>query len=123
MEFNFDSRKRKVDVKVDFPLRGLDLGEYMHPDAKKEGESYLYDLIAVCNHDGNVDSGHYVASCRDENEGTSKWFSYNDMDVEEMQENKIVSENAYMLIYQKRDENTKTSEDVIKMISEMGKKE
>lgn len=123
IEFNFDSRKRKVDVKVDFPVVGLDLGEYMHPDAKKEGESYLYDLIAVCNHDGNVDSGHYVASCRDENEGKPRWFSYNDMDVEEMEESEIVSENAYMLIYQRKGEKTMSSLDVIKMISEMDKKE
>lgn len=123
VEYNFDSRKRKVDVIVDFPVHGLDLAEYVHPDAKEEGESYLYDLIAVCNHDGNVDSGHYVALCRDENEGSSKWFIYNDMDVEEIQESKIVSENAYMLIYQRNGEKTMSSQDVIKMISEMKKKE
>ena len=61
-EFDFDSRKRKIATKVEFPLTDLDVTELVHPDARKEGETFLYDLVAVCNHMGNVDYGHSLPS-------------------------------------------------------------
>ena len=44
---------------VDFPLEGLDLGEFL--GEKKEGEEWVYDCFAVSNHYGGLGGGHYTA--------------------------------------------------------------
>ncbi len=38
--------------------------------------SPTYELLAIANHDGSIDSGHYTALCRDQ--ASSTWYLYND---------------------------------------------
>ena len=92
--FDFDARKRKVATKVEYPLTDLDLTPFVHPDAREEQESFIYDLIAVCNHMGNVDYGHYIAFCRDTNDGVPRWFEYDDERVIEMKPENVVTQEA-----------------------------
>lgn len=47
---------KKIDTFVDFPVDELDLSKYVD-----KGESCLYELYAVCNHDGGIGLGHYTA--------------------------------------------------------------
>ncbi len=120
--FDFDARKRKVATKVEYPLTDLDLTPFVHPDAREEQESFIYDLIAVCNHMGNVDYGHYIAFCRDTNDGVPRWFEYDDERVIEMKPENVVTEEAYMLIYQRKDVGNMSSEEVFKIAKEMQEK-
>ena len=60
----------------------------------------MYDLYAVCNHTGNMNSGHYTAFCR--NHRDSQWYCYDDTQVNPISENEVVTKGAYMLFYSRR---------------------
>ena len=62
--------------------------------------STMYDLYAVCNHMGNMNSGHYTAFCRNQRDG--QWYSYDDTQVNPISESKVVTNGAYMLFYSRR---------------------
>lgn len=62
----------KIDAHVDFPLE-LDMsGRIQMPE---EGESLMYDLIAVDNHYGGLGGGHYTAFAKNFVDGN--WYEYN----------------------------------------------
>ncbi|KAM5452000.1 putative ubiquitinyl hydrolase 1 [Microsporum canis] len=62
----------KIDAVVDFPLE-LDMtGRIQMPG---EGESMIYDLIAVDNHYGGLGGGHYTAYARNFVDGL--WYEFN----------------------------------------------
>ena len=60
----------------------------------------MYDLYAVCNHTGNMSSGHYTAYCR--NHRDSQWYCYDDTHVIPISESEVVTKGAYMLFYSRR---------------------
>jgi ubiquitin C-terminal hydrolase len=67
--FNCSARWReKITTKVNFPLTGLDMSEWCHPESpaltQMGPDSQIYDLIAVVNHYGGMTGGHYVATCK-----------------------------------------------------------
>ena len=62
--------------------------------------STTYDLFAVCNHMGNMNSGHYTAFCRNQRDG--QWYSYNDTQVNPINDSEVVTKGAYMLFYSRR---------------------
>nr|VZI48421.1 unnamed protein product [Spirometra erinaceieuropaei] len=62
--------------------------------------SLLYDLVAVCNHKGQLDSGHYTAICR--NLFTNQWWHYSDQKVVKVSADQVVQASAYILFYRKR---------------------
>lgn len=74
----------KLSSNVSFPLHGLNLAPFStaaplgkaasHSDRSAPG---LYDLYAVSNHTGSLDSGHYTAYAKvadPESEGDQKWL-------------------------------------------------
>ena len=67
------SFRDKIDVKVDYPVEGLDLTEKI--GQKEDGKNYLYDLFAVDNHFGGLGGGHYTASAKNFFDG--QWYDYN----------------------------------------------
>ncbi|CAG7907949.1 unnamed protein product [Brassica rapa] len=86
---------KKIDTFVDFPVDELDLSKYVD-----KGESCLYELYAVSNHDGGIGLGHYTAYAKmidDDNE----WYCYDDSLVSPVHESEIVSSAAYLLFYRK----------------------
>jgi ubiquitin C-terminal hydrolase len=56
-------------------VKGLDMSDYI---IKKDGDC-IYDLYAVVNHSGTLNSGHYTALCY--NEPRDKWMNFNDSHV------------------------------------------
>ena len=92
--FNNASRKRQ-DV-IDIPLTNLDLSSYVIGYKRK---SYIYDLYAVCNHEGGCSGGHYTATVRKED---NKWYNFNDTNIKEIKKNNVISSKAYCLFYKKK---------------------
>ena len=91
----FNNIKNKI--LIDFPVKNLDLSEYILGNT--ENKKIQYNLIGVINHYGGALYGHYTANCLNRNQ----WYKFNDEIVSIINENKIVSESAYVLFYQKID--------------------
>ena len=72
--FSVQGRLRdKIEVRVDFPLEGLDLSSRL---AVEDGDkSPIYDLLAVDNHYGGLGGGHYTAYAQNFVDKT--WYEYN----------------------------------------------
>ena len=62
----------KLDIKVDYPIEGLDLTKMVQDT---EGKSMIYDLVAVDNHYGGLGGGHYTAYGK--HFGNGNWYEYN----------------------------------------------
>ncbi|XP_055973745.1 ubiquitin carboxyl-terminal hydrolase 43 [Sorex fumeus] len=113
-------RRNKLSTLVKFPLSGLNMAPHM---AKRSASAksvlgplpswkqpvclptscpldFLYDLYAVCNHHGSLQSGHYTAYCRNSLDG--QWYNYDDTIVEKLREDEVNTQGAYILFYQKR---------------------
>ncbi len=92
--------RRKLSVKVDFPVNGLSLAKHIIGDQQT---SALYDLFAVSNHMGDMGGGHYTASAK--NITTGRWFNFDDSNTFEIgdPEHDIVNGSAYVLFYALRD--------------------
>nr|CDS28089.1 ubiquitin carboxyl terminal hydrolase 8 [Hymenolepis microstoma] len=85
---------QKIENMVTFPLKDLDLSQFMK---NPEQTNSRYDLYAVINHYGRVDSGHYTAFCFDS--VCKKWFNFDDAHVAELPTSRIQTSAAYVLFY------------------------
>uniref|UniRef100_A0AAQ5X6N8 Ubiquitin carboxyl-terminal hydrolase n=1 Tax=Amphiprion ocellaris TaxID=80972 RepID=A0AAQ5X6N8_AMPOC len=84
----------KLDSLVDFPLRDLDMSEFLiNPNAGP----CRYDLIAVSNHYGGMGGGHYTAYAKNKDDG--KWYNFDDSSVSPANEDQIVLEIFYILAF------------------------
>ena len=92
--FGFNSETKKIKEFVKFPLKNLDLSNYVLDDRGP----LIYDLYAVSNHYGSLSNGHYTAFAKSKNE----WFEFDDSNVNRIGDSKIVTEAAYILFYEKR---------------------
>ncbi|CAN0576793.1 unnamed protein product, partial [Ectocarpus sp. 12 AP-2014] len=98
---------RKIDDFVSFPARGLDMGKYLTgwPAATASAKAELsgdvpapslpYDLLAVVNHSGGMAKGHYTAFVKE----IGRWFRFDDTWVHEVEEEEVLSSEAYILFY------------------------
>uniref|UniRef100_A0A665UW56 Ubiquitin carboxyl-terminal hydrolase n=1 Tax=Echeneis naucrates TaxID=173247 RepID=A0A665UW56_ECHNA len=89
----------KLDTVVDFPIRDLNMSEFV---CDPKASPYIYDLIAVSNHYGGMGGGHYTAYGKNKVDG--KWYYFDDSSVSSASEDQIVTKAAYVLFYQRRDE-------------------
>lgn len=91
----------KLDVSVDFPIKGLDLTTRVA--MQEEGKSPIYDLFAVDNHYGGLGGGHYTAYASNFMEENQTWYEYNDSSVSRRADSqKVVTNAAYLLFYRRR---------------------
>ncbi|KAI8350654.1 hypothetical protein B0O80DRAFT_123514 [Mortierella sp. GBAus27b] len=60
--------------------------------------TYLYNLFAVINHQGKMDTGHYTAYVKHRGE----WFSLDDHKVSLASQKDVLDSKAYMLFYVKQ---------------------
>lgn len=91
-----DNYGRKIGSLVTTPLENVDLSKYV---VGYEKSIYKYDLFGICNHVGNSMGGHYTAFVKNTN---NKWYHFNDTNVNEIQEDKILTPMAYLFFYRKR---------------------
>lgn len=70
----------------------------------------MYDLHGIVNHYGTLGFGHYV--CYTKNPFDAKWYRYDDLIREEVSEEHIHKESAYLLFYVRKDLESKELEQV-----------
>ncbi len=60
----------------------------------------MYDLVGVVNHMGGLGGGHYVADCRNRDDGG--WYAFNDSRVTPTSPAALSGSAAYLLFYVRR---------------------
>ncbi|XP_062238679.1 ubiquitin carboxyl-terminal hydrolase 15-like isoform X3 [Platichthys flesus] len=88
----------KLDSLVEFPLRDLDMSEFL---INPNSGPCRYDLIAVSNHYGGMGGGHYTAYGKNKDDG--KWYNFDDSSASPANDDQIVSKAGYVLFYQRQD--------------------
>ena len=96
------NNSKKNNIFINFPRNDFDISKYVIEN--DEPRSSLYDLIGVIHHSGSLDFGHYISYCKHQN---NKWFFHNDNVVQEVNRQKIISNTAYILFYQRKTLNEK----------------
>lgn len=91
--------RSKRDTLINFPIDGLNVRRFVSP-YYPDNLSTVYDLFGVINHVGRHDCGHYTALVRQQN--SDIWHKYNDSDVSVVRHCDIVTKNAYVLFYIRR---------------------
>jgi len=98
----FDNSGKKKNTKVSFPLEEFDFEMFMSSDAKIDAR---YKLYSICQHEGSVNSGHYVSNCLDESNGF--WYQYDDSEVSRIPSTVTTilspSSSCYLLFYRRDD--------------------
>ena len=66
-----------------------------------EKDNFVYDCVGVVNHFGGTSGGHYVAYAK--NSYDNKWRQFDDSRVRVISRSEVVSRNAYIMFYVRRD--------------------
>lgn len=90
----------KVDDKVDVPLF-LDVTKYSSDYDENLPEGYIdgskvYELFALVNHAGLVNTGHYIALIKTP---LGQWLKFDDSVVSYISHEEVKNTNAYLLFY------------------------
>ncbi|XP_042545768.1 ubiquitin carboxyl-terminal hydrolase 31 [Dipodomys spectabilis] len=112
-------RRMKLQNMVKFPLTGLDMTPHVVKRSQsswslpshwspwrrpyglgRDPEDSIYDLYAVCNHHGTMQGGHYTAYCKNSVDGL--WYCFDDSEVQQLSEDEVCTQTAYILFYQRR---------------------
>lgn len=98
-------KRNKDEIKtniIDFPIEGLNMAEFI---AKNQQKPILYDLIGVINYHTSFIGGHYTTSIKHFN--SNQWYLLDDHRVIPLEKKDVVSRNAVVLFYVKKDLNIK----------------
>ncbi|KAL1115491.1 hypothetical protein AAG570_007520 [Ranatra chinensis] len=87
----------KINSYVTFPLEGLDLKPYLHPNCPSEVTTY--DLTSVICHHGTAGGGHYT--CYALNCQSGKWYEFDDHCVRLVSPETVRNCEAYVLFYRR----------------------
>lgn len=91
---------------VNFPMRGLDVGEYVVPEARAWPAnrcSTRYNLIANICHDGEPGAGHGTYRVHVPHKATGTWYEVQDLHVRDVLPEMIALSEAYIQIYERDD--------------------
>ena len=90
---------QKNQILVNIPLVNADFSKYVKG---YNSATYVYDLFGICNHYGGASGGHYTAYIKNAN---GKWYDYNDTNINEINEERVITTNSYCLFYRKKNKN------------------
>eukprot|EP00579_Thalassiosira_antarctica_P018507 CAMPEP_0201946990 /NCGR_PEP_ID=MMETSP0903-20130614/54706_1 /ASSEMBLY_ACC=CAM_ASM_000552 /TAXON_ID=420261 /ORGANISM="Thalassiosira antarctica, Strain CCMP982" /LENGTH=551 /DNA_ID=CAMNT_0048490111 /DNA_START=149 /DNA_END=1804 /DNA_ORIENTATION=+ len=94
----FGNSRKKVRTSIDFPMTSFDASPLAYVDGlQANGVNPIYDLYAVCDHSGRLNSGHYTATCIDPHSGA--WYKFNDERVSGIGTSTLDESGAYILFY------------------------
>lgn len=89
----------KIKTRVKFPTDNLDMSKYF--DISPNQPKPIYNLVAVSNHKGSsLHGGHYFSYVR-ASINSSTWILLNDTMIKTVHKNSIVTNQAYMLFYER----------------------
>lgn len=92
----------KIKTRVVFPLDNLDMAPLF--DIAVGQPAPKYNLVAISNHKGSsIHGGHYFSYVRSW-ANSEHWVCLNDTTVKEVRLDAIVSNQAYMLFYERQDD-------------------
>lgn len=92
-------------------MQGLDMTEFVRGPDNGTDHGHVYDCVAVSNHTGTLEAGHYTAFCRHERtlgsgfpeDSRHCWCKYDDNKVPIMvSSDEVVTPEAYVLFYRRR---------------------
>eukprot|EP00928_Gymnodinium_smaydae_P079284 TRINITY_DN63252_c0_g1_i1.p1 TRINITY_DN63252_c0_g1~~TRINITY_DN63252_c0_g1_i1.p1 ORF type:complete len:571 (-),score=140.58 TRINITY_DN63252_c0_g1_i1:103-1629(-) len=86
---------------VTFPLKGLDMRDYIHPDCQPANPETKYDLVANVCHDGKPEKGTYKTQIY--HAPTAQWFEIHDLRVTAVLPQMVALTESYIQIYQRQD--------------------
>ena len=86
-------RANKNNTNINIEMDNLNLNKYVKGYHNKNN---VYKLYGICNHIGNINSGHYTATIKNNN----RWYNYDDDNIT-LLNNNIITDKAYCLFYQK----------------------
>jgi ubiquitin carboxyl-terminal hydrolase 8 len=92
----FTNQNKKINTVVSTPLLDLDLSKYV---VGYDKEKFKYDLFGICNHSGGCLGGHYTAFVKNAN---NKWYHFNDTQINEINEDGLISNKGYCYFYKKQ---------------------
>jgi hypothetical protein len=117
--YKSNTSNSKLTTPVWFPTCSLDISNYLikndQSGTQREADnSNIYDLFAVCNHQGqNMANGHYTAFCKSMVD--TRWYCFDDSnciqlvdgqsnytDIFNNGSGQVCTENAYILFYKRR---------------------
>lgn len=93
----------KIETFINFPVVSLDVLD-LFSEEKRQSSKFesFYELYAVSNHfGGNGEYGHYIAYINLQHD--RKWYCFDDDSIREMDVSSVVTSNAYLLFYRRRD--------------------
>ncbi|XP_017771109.1 PREDICTED: U4/U6.U5 tri-snRNP-associated protein 2 isoform X2 [Nicrophorus vespilloides] len=85
---------------VNFPVKNVDIGEFLTPENKEKHKNTIYDLVANIVHDGEPDKGTYRVHILQKS--TGKWYEMQDLHVIDILPQMITLTEAYIQIYELR---------------------
>ena len=91
----FTNFNKKINTIVSTPLTNLDLSKYVIGYDK---HSYIYELCGICNHSGGCMGGHYTSYVKNAN---GKWYHFNDTNIDEINQDKLITNKGYCYFYKK----------------------
>lgn len=98
-EHNFSSDKStKINDKVAIPLF-LDLSKYASKaknDPLHNTDKKIYELFALVNHIGLVNTGHYITFIKS---GSGQWLRFDDSVVSYVSQEEVRNTNAYLMFF------------------------
>jgi len=90
----------KIEDLVTFPVNSLDLKRQLAKQIQVAGGGAEYDLYGVVNHMMyHTSGGHYTSYV---NIG-DKWYACNDAAIQPLDKNDLISKDAYLLFYKKKE--------------------
>ncbi|VDM33061.1 unnamed protein product [Hydatigera taeniaeformis] len=87
--------------------------------SNNDSSKLVYDLVAVCNHKGSIETGHITAYCKSLVSG--QWWHYNDLKVQKVSPDQVVQPGAYILFYKKRNADVGDIRETVKKLYEISK--
>ena len=85
----------KDDRMVGYPLENFEVSSYFINQSKK----YVYNLKSVILHCGTIKKCKYKAIIKN----NENWYEIDDENIKQIDEDDVINQNAYILIYEKTD--------------------
>ena len=100
----YTNRGNKVRAKIDFDLNAVDLNTWFI--GNRETTKTKYRCAAVIDHHGVMGGGHYISSCRYEDD---TWHRYDDESVHKMPTEHVNNGDTYVILLEQCPDSSDTT--------------